>query len=251
MEGCSKEVFALKNHFRRSCVIGLSRFYEMKVSLRERCYGMNFRWYPLFRLLAPFCERRSKINHIYGSLAEWFFLHTLRQRPIVITIASPDAPLARPMYRRVRRFVAQSNPTVAELRGWGFDPETVRLIYPGIDLNRYHPAPRAPGRKFRVLFATSPNSDEGFVNRGVALMLEAAARLPDVEFHLLWRPWGDDPTAQRLEGKEAPNVIVSRNVIGNMTDVFHAADATIAPFVRNHESRRRRRDTGRTVRRGL
>jgi glycosyltransferase involved in cell wall biosynthesis len=237
MEGCSKEVFGLKDHFPRSRMVGLSRYYWVKASLKGRYFGLNVRWYSLFRLLVPIYELRTDVNHIYGSLSEWFFLRALRRRPIIMTIATSAAPLDSHMYRHVRRFVVHGKGTIEELARWGIDRERVRVIYPGIDLARFSPVPRAPGKPFRVLFATAPNHPDGLVARGVNLILDAAAYLPDVEFQLQWRPWGETrPIVERaLAEKRLNNVTVSAGLVRDMTEVFHAADATIAPFLQSHD----------------
>ena len=240
MEGCSKEVFALKDHFPRSRIFGLSRYYQIRASAGKRYLGFNVRWYPAFRLLAPIYEAWTEINHIYGGIADWFFLRTLRHRPIVLTLATDSQPLQPAMYRHVQRYIVHSVRASRELAAWGFDPEMVRLIYPGIDLNRYHPAqssseaawPRQNGSRLRVLFATAPTSPEQMDARGVTLLLDAAARLRDVEFVLLWRPW---PETSRLiqeyvARRGLSNVFVSTNVVRDMTAVFHSVDATTAPF---------------------
>ena len=48
MEGCSKEVFALKDHFLQSRLHGLSRYYGFRSSRRERYVGER-PLYPLVR----------------------------------------------------------------------------------------------------------------------------------------------------------------------------------------------------------
>lgn len=233
MEGCSKEVFVLKDHYARSRIFGFSRQYEVRASRRQRYFGMNVRWYPLFRLLAPLVEMRGDINHIYGSISEWYFLRVLGRRPIIMTIATEaDGPLDAELYRYVRRFVTHARTAMHDLAHQGFDARRLRVIYPGIDLERFRPAPSRVGKRFRILFASSPNWVEGVESRGVKLLLTAAERLPDVEFHFLWRPL---PGAEGLirttfSERKLDNVTLTTGVVLNMTDVYHASDATIAPF---------------------
>ena len=245
MEGCSKEVFALKDSFPASRIFGLSRYYHVRASARQRYFGLNVRWYPLLALLAPIYEARSDINHVYGSIAEWFFLRTLHHRPIVLTLATDSQPLQPALYRHVQRYIVHNTRASRELAAWGFDPKKVRLIYPGVDLNRYHPVhrssgamwPRKNGSRLRVLFATAPTSPDQMTARGVTLLLEAAARLTDVEFVFLWRPWPETSRLiqEHVARRGLSNVFVSTNVVRDMTAVFHSVDATTAPFTEGAE----------------
>jgi glycosyltransferase involved in cell wall biosynthesis len=241
MEGCSKEVFDLKDHFTRSHLFGLSRYYTVRWSPRERYAGMNIRFYPLLRLLAPLLERSVDLHHIYGSLSEWFFLRALQRRPIVLTVATEEPPFNREVYRHVRRFVVHAPATARSLIARGFDPDRIRLIYPGIDVARFRPRDRASApplwvstdpKRFRVLFATTPNRREGLEARGINLLLRTAQRLPDVDFFLPWRPWAGARRLAAIVQQDAPaNVHMSTALQPDMTRLFHATDATIAPFL--------------------
>jgi glycosyltransferase involved in cell wall biosynthesis len=244
MEGCSKDVFALKDHFPRSRVFGLSQHYTLKLSMRERYAGLNVRFYPVFRGVAPIYEWSSEISHIYGSLNDWYFLHVLGRRPLVLTAATEGKMPDRSLHRHVTRFVVHSTRTADALRHEGVSDERIRIIYPGLPLHRFAVAPRAavppgvwpgdhPGR-FRVLFATTPNWEEGLETRGVHLIMRAAAQLPDVDFFLPWRPW--DTGQALLDGLRArygrrDNVHLSIGRVPDMARLFQAADATIAPFM--------------------
>lgn len=242
MEGCSREVFALTKEFPRSRVFGLSRHYQIRVSLRRRYVGINVRFYALFRLLAPWWDATSDVNHIYGSLSEWFFLRAVRRRPLILTVATIADPLERSAYAHVCRFVTHAERTTKQLVAWGFPPDHIRLIYPGVDLEVFRPssrsasmplpAPRPDRDRFRIVFATTPNWKDGIRVRGVDLILEAARRLPDVDFYLLWRPWaGAEQLVEHVRAAAPHNVRISLGLVRDMAAVYQAADATIAPFL--------------------
>jgi glycosyltransferase involved in cell wall biosynthesis len=242
MEGCSKDVFALKDHFPSSRVFGLSRFYLLRISWRERYFGLNVRLYRLFRVLALLWEARSDVNHIYGSLSEWFFLRALRRRPTVLTVATCAAPLQPEEYRHITRFVTHSRKTTESMIARGFDRAVIREIYPGIDLDRFASEPRlaawpfAPDSggdgRFRVLFASTPNWPDGLKVKGVDLMIDTARALPDVEFCMLWRPWpGAAELVESIKRRATLNVRIPLAAISDMRPVYQAADATIAPFL--------------------
>jgi len=247
MEGCSKEVFALNEHFSRSHVFGLSRYYTIKASRRERYFGLNVRLYPLFRAMAPLLERASDINHIYGGLREWFFLRAIRRRPTILTIATAAwPPFDMDMYRRIDRFVTHSARTTRTMIQWGFDPAKITQVYPGVDLQRFRPGPRGsavPGvnrqsdpARFRVVYATAPNWADGVKLRGVDLMIEAARRLREIDFYLLWRPWpGAERLLRPLMDQKPANVHIHIGTVSDMTAAYQSADATIAPFLEEGE----------------
>jgi glycosyltransferase involved in cell wall biosynthesis len=252
MEGCSKEVFALKDHFPRSRIFGLSPNYTFKASRRQRYIGMHVRFDPLFRVVGPLLERLSDVGHIYGGLGEWFFLKVLGRRPLILTVAVVTPSLERRAYAAVRRFVVHATSTARELADMGIDPGAIRLIYPGIDLERFQPLPREavapdfvrgffPGAdpsRFRVLFATTPGTAAGIEARGVGLLREAARRLPDVDFLLPWRPWdGAEAVIRSVTAGAPPNFLVQEGLIGDMRTAYQAVDATAAPFVAAHDGK--------------
>jgi glycosyltransferase involved in cell wall biosynthesis len=91
-------------------------------------------------------------------------------------------------------------------------------------------------RRFRVLFATTPNRPEGLETRGINLLLEAARRLPDVDFFLPWRPWAGANRLAAIAQRNAPaNVHMSTALQPDMANLFQATDATIAPFLQTND----------------
>ena len=92
--------------------------------------------------------------------------------------------------------------------------------------------PHLDPSRFRVLFATSPDRAGGLETRGVNLMMEAAGRLPDVDFLVPWRPWAEGrQLADECRRRAPSNVHISVELVPDMTRLFHAVDATIAPFL--------------------
>ena len=55
--------------------------------------------------------------------------------------------------------------------------------------------------------------------------------MPDVDFYMIWRPWaGADRLVARVQTSAPPNVRISLGLVAEMSAIYHAADATIAPF---------------------
>jgi glycosyltransferase involved in cell wall biosynthesis len=235
MEGISKEVFGLKEHFHKSIIIGLSRHYWIKASLRQRYAGINVKGYILLRLLAHLMEPKIGLHHIYGGIAEWHFLRAIKNRPVVMTIAVSGTPLELKYYGKVQRFVTHSTSTLAELLRLGVSRESIDVIYPGINLRAHYPFGTNGKKRFRILFATAPTDNQGFFDRGVALLLEIAGMLREVEFDVIWRPWGDAThiVEKQIAEKGLDNVHLHLGLIRNMADMFAKADATIVPFLKS------------------
>jgi glycosyltransferase involved in cell wall biosynthesis len=67
--------------------------------------------------------------------------------------------------------------------------------------------------------------------------LDAASRLPEVEFHLVWRPWGESASIlrQRFAARDLTNVHLHFGLVRDMAERYGAADATIVPFLQSAE----------------
>jgi glycosyltransferase involved in cell wall biosynthesis len=138
------------------------------------------------------------------------------------------------MYDKVSLFVAETESLAAALTKAGVAPERVRVIHPGVDLRRFHPAPLPPTRPFRMLFASTPADPAEFSSRGIPLLVEAARRCPDVHVTLLWRQWGNLQAGMRALAslQLPPNVEVAHRDVDDMPGVYHSVHATVCPYAR-------------------
>jgi glycosyltransferase involved in cell wall biosynthesis len=180
--------------------------------------------WALARLLEPLTE----FNHVVGAVDAWHQLRVLGRRPIVMTVAIEGPPLGRELYDKVSTFVAESRPLADALIRAGVAASRVEIVYPGVDLSRFHPVPR-PDDQFRVLFASSPASPADIERRGIPLMIEAARCCPEIELVLLWRRWGNvDACVRALDRLNPPaNVRIEVRDVTDMAAVFHTVHATM------------------------
>lgn len=203
-EAISKEVDLL-----RSCggrvrpVVSLSSGQRWGLDWPSRAIRFSAREWWLMRAIAPAVERWGSVSHVFGSLDSWHLLRAVGRRPVVLTAALSGRPADRTIWSRVASFVAESEPVAAELRRHGVPAARIRLVYPGVDLHQYRPAPPPP-QPFRVLFASSPSDPREFAARGIPLLVEAARACRDIEVVLLWRAWGDRAAAARALARLAP-----------------------------------------------
>jgi glycosyltransferase involved in cell wall biosynthesis len=229
LEAIAFEVAALRRHFPGGFTWGLTTQNWARVS--ERGLRLHPRFQLLFRLLVRLLEPAFQLNHIFGSVGDWFYLQGVRRRPTVLTAAAWSQPVGASLLERVDRFVVEYPGGRDYLVGIGIPPQKITVIFPPVDLARfaYSPPPSGP---FTVLFASSPNTESGLQDRGIPQLLDAAALRPDYRFRLLWRPWGDCGARVRewIEARALRNVELLVGAQGDMAVQYRRAHVTIAPF---------------------
>lgn len=232
MEAVASEVAVLRRSFPQSVAWGLSTKHWILLS-RHRGICLHPNLHIPFRIATRMCEPAFRLNHIFGSLGDWFYLQGQRARPTILTVATHAAPVDIDLLQRVDRFVVEDFVTEAKVRDLGISADRIRLILPPVDLERFTPRPRPDG-PFTVLFASSPDSAEWLEGRGVKLLLDVAERLPNVRFRLSWRPWGNSLSQlmQWIQERQLQNnveVVLGRE--SDMSQQYQKCHATIAPFV--------------------
>lgn len=230
MEAVAAEVALLRQSFPGSVAWGLHPRRWLLLSPR-RGYCLNPRLHLLFRLATRVLEPAFQLNHVFGSLGDWFYLQGARRRPTVVTVATAAAPVAQALLDRVERFVVEYPAGRDDLERLGIGRDRVRLIFPPVDLARFTPAP-APAGPFTVLFASSPDQEGWLPARGVPQLLDAAAARPHMHFRLLWRPWGNSaPRVRRwIAERGLRNVELRVGCRPDMADHYRGAHVTAAPF---------------------
>ncbi len=229
IEAIASEVALLRRRYPGSIAWGLHPK-QWSFSWR-RGYCLNPRLHLLFRAATRVLESAFQINHVFGSLGDWFYLEGKRRRPVVLTMAAMTEPVPAALLEKVRRFVVEYPGGRDYLEKLGIPSDRVRLIFPPVDLERFVPVP-PPDGPFTVLFASSPGSVQWLPARGVPQILEAAALRPRMRFRLLWRPWGDAlEQVHRWVGERGlRNVEVAEGYWKNMPAQYARAHVTVAPF---------------------
>jgi glycosyltransferase involved in cell wall biosynthesis len=230
MEAVASEVALLRRHFRHSVAWGLSHHRWIQLSLGSG-YCVHPRLQAIFRVATCLLEPAFQINHVFGSLGDWFYLESRKRRPTVLTVAAAYPPVHGDLLRRVARFVVEYPGGREFLAGHGITGDRVRLILPPVDLRRFAPTP-APAGPFTALFASSPDKESWLGARGVPQILDAAARRPEMVFRLLWRPWGDSEPRVRqwIAERGLRNVELLVGRVPDMARHYRAAHVVLAPF---------------------
>ena len=237
MEAIAAEVATLRRRFPASTCWGLSHRHWMLLS-RRRGICLHPRLHLLFRAFTRLWEPKFDLNHIFGSLGDWFYLQGARVRPTVLTVAERSRRIERELLERVDRFVAECPSVRQDLLKIGIESDRIRLIYPPVDLTRYSPA-RPPDGPFTALFASSPDRADWLESRGVHLVLDAAAMRPGMRFRLLWRPWGDSARRVRqwIAERNLQNVELIVGCVRDMPAEYNRAHVVLAPFTDTHRSK--------------
>jgi len=230
MEAIAAEVATLRRHFPGSVSWGLNRRNWASLSGRSG-YSVHPRLHLAFRAATRLLEPAFELNHVFGSVGDWFYLEGRRLRPTVLTAAAWTDPVEDRLLAKVDRFVAECPMILERLERLGIGEERLRLIPPPVDLARYVPA-APPDGPFCVLFASSPERADWLDARGVPLIIDAATLRPDVQFRLLWRPWGDSEAAVRrnLAVRNPRNVELVVARVSDMPAQYQRSHAVVAPF---------------------
>ncbi len=216
----------------RAPVVSFSAGQRTSALPRGRVVRLSGRRWLALRALAALLEPRGAVTHLIAGLSSWHLLRALGRRPLLFTVAIDGPPLAPDLYRKVDRFVAESDGLARALAACGVDPGKVRVLYTGIDLDRFRPAPAPAGGPFRLLFASSPADPSELEGRGVPLLVALARRVPDLEIVVPWRRWGDLDAARRgLRALDPPpNFRVVEGDVVDMAAEYRAAHAVACLF---------------------
>ena len=232
-EAISKEVETLRRlQNPPASVVAFSPGNRSAFGPHDGVWRLSGRRWLSFRALAALVEPRGDVTHAFGHVDGWHQFRSLGRRPFVFTVVIPGQPFELPMYDRVSLFAAESEPLAASLGAAGIASDRIRIIYPGVDLDEFRPAPMPSSMPFRILFASSPADPSEFDARGLSLLIELARRHRDIEVVVLWREWGAvDESRRRLAALGPPdNFKVERRGARSMADVYAGVHATACFF---------------------
>ena len=167
MEAIASEVATLRRHFPASVTWGLSHRRWALVAPRRGNYCLNPKLHLLFRGATRLLEPIFHLNHIFGSLDDWFYLQGMRRRPTVLTMAVVSELTNPYLMERVDRFVVEFESAREQLLCEGISPNRIRIIFPPVNLAKFAPTNRPDG-PFTVLFASSPELPSWLEARGAA-----------------------------------------------------------------------------------
>jgi glycosyltransferase involved in cell wall biosynthesis len=231
-EAASKEVASLLSAFESTYTTYLldlsTKSWQPRIFSRRKCLPIA---YSLAALpLVGSYSSRFTINHLFASAAAPFLTSRLHKKNSLLTITKAT-PLLSSLEKNVQhlrqfRFVIVECERHRELlRQVGVDEARIRLIYPGAEIKPYHEAHGS----FKILFATSPLSRHDMLSRGVRMMVQAARRLPQAEFVLIWRETVVQDLNALIQEAGVANVRVVNGYVRDMDKYYDEVHATILP----------------------
>ena len=232
-EAVSREVFSLHAYFQPSFVYGLSRYYWFKASLKKKYFGLNFKFYPFYRLFAPMLEMKYDLNHLIGSTEDWHLLVSLKKKPIVITAALPGKLMEGFDYARVAHIATECEPDREYYLKQGMPKKKLSVIYPGIPLSEKTLASK-PNKNFRLLWASAPRESKNWEVRGLHLIFELLKQDSTLQLVIIGRKWPTNSMSQ-LRTMIASHHLESQveivdKIFSDLKEMYALGDATIAPY---------------------
>jgi len=236
-EASSKEVDCLVHEMEegnRVNLITCNQKTTKKVSIFK---NTKFLPLPYCLILFPFLRTfasRFQINHIFASGGERLLTPRLCSMNALLTITKDTVSLANvekniPYLRQLKYIVVESERHQDVMSQCSLEENRVKLIYPGVELKPIVPA-TGP---FKILFATSPTSPYDLVSRGIFLMLNAAKRVPEVQFVFVWRNKNLAELQEAITRLRVKNVEI-KNGLMDMDKIYQTVHATILPGLEYH-----------------
>ena len=245
IEAISKEVFQLARLFSKSIIFSINPNYLFRFSFKKNYIGFHPAFDPLLRLIIPYIEKFSDINHIYGEPCPWTFYKTLGCKPLILTIASEKGTLRKDFLERCQKIIVQTEILRKRILALGIDERKVELLYPSVDLSRFKPTDYITDNITdikctpRVLFASAPRSEQELDARGVYLLLESAKLNQNIHYHFIYRQWKSGYTSLKatknyISKLELNNITLTNEVAADMSDVYNANHFTVIPYTHAH-----------------
>ena len=149
--------------------------------------------------------------------------------PIVYTVVASLVGQAKPAHlarlQALHRIVVPSERDADVLAGWGFTNYSVVRSAP--DRGELRPTFLPLEHELTLLMASAPWSKRQFDEKGIDVLLEAAARLPNLRLILLWRGLLGDELASRLRALKIANRVEVVNAKVDVGDYLQRAHATV------------------------
>jgi glycosyltransferase involved in cell wall biosynthesis len=188
---------------------------------------------PLLYGLHRICALRRldtqvDLHHVYyGDLYPFPVLRLLRKPVVYAVMAGAERntrPAALTAWPDRSRIVVSNRRDAEQLAARGVAPVTI--IPPAIDTAAFDYTPPPVPRPFTLLMASAPWVRGQFKLKGVDVLLEAAARMPDLKLILLWRGLLLDELVRRIERfnvTDRVTVINERVDVNTLLAKSHAA----------------------------
>jgi len=167
--------------------------------------------------------------------------------PLVSSIRQLDENLQAKIRDQIQNYpflIAQSQKTKKQLIKLGAKPESVYLLYPLVNPDKYHYSDPSDAGEFRIVFASSPNmevpGEDNFTDKGVPLLLEAFREFlkyePKSKLYLIWRGYYTHELNKKLEELKLGNSVEILHGFVDMPAIYARSHVTVIPYLNLNRS---------------
>lgn len=203
-------------------------------------------FYPFVKLF----ERKFDVIYLPAGIDSGF-LNYLNLKKCVLVINSlpftEESKQARMFVQtfapKLRGIIAQSKRIKAQLTSMGVESETIRLVYPWVDLDKFRYSEPPNTDEFRILFASAPEmesvNEDVFVAKGLPLLLETFKEFTKhdkASLCLLWRSYYNDALYTKIRELDLADQVNVINEVADMSRLYAQSHITVIPFLDTRRS---------------
>lgn len=181
-------------------------------------------WRQLSRLREA--DQAGRLHHVYFAIPYAFpYLRRLRQ-PIVFSVMAgvSGGPVPAWMHRRTVWVVSNERDRERLAARGGIH---IRVVRPGLDLQRLSDTPPPPTGPFTLLYASAPWTAAQFASKGFDLLFQWLAQHPEARLILLWRGLHVDVLHRKLERADLRDRVEVINQQTNIQQLLARCHAVI------------------------
>jgi len=179
IEAVAQEIEVLKEHFQGALFLAnQNRFIPdwLKLKFKEKHFDLHHIYHPTL-VLRPFLK-----NYLFKL-----------KKPVVLSIASSpfaagtkeDVLDIKEELQKLGAIIVSDQESYNQLQKIGLT--NVSIVRTGINLNRFQVTPVISSPILKIVMASSPHSEEGFILKGVDLLLKTLREINQIKVYFLWR----------------------------------------------------------------
>ena len=176
-EAISNHVIELSKKYKNSKIITQNTIFGNKKRITLIFFIIKIKLFSLF-------SRDYKLYHVYSSdICRWInflplkkTIHSISSSTVGKYISKSIMDCYINVISKKLKYIITETPNIKNrLVGFGIDKSKIKVIIPGIDLNKYNCGLNTEKEIFRILFSSAPHSTkiQGFKSRGIVMLLKA------------------------------------------------------------------------------
>ena len=130
--------------------------------------------------------------------------------------------------------IAQSNKVKNQLIDLGIDSSKVHVVYPLTDLNKFEHTEPENLNKLKILFASAPQIEDNFEEKGVSLLLESFKEFVeynDAILYIVWRKACIDKLYDKISELKLEDYVEVIADVVFMPEMYAKSHITVIPYL--------------------